>query len=381
MCYNPVKIKNPKFKSDITQFDLNYDRTYLNVPCGKCGSCIQSKHDQNILRVLYEYRATINKGGFVFWNTFTYDEESVPIWHGLKTFEPDHYREFSTKLRNHLYRAGYNSQDCLKIFWTSEYGETFCRPHYHALFFITFDITPEAFNSFLHKVWPYGRLDDDKPARALVVDSENSYVFSQRKHKEVTGLISYVSKYVNKACDVLQVVNSQKGSDFSVWFKQQYEERLHQDFPKVNMFYNGRMITKDASIDHDMLDLVLTADESARLLPYHRRSSHFGENIVTDVDIEQIKQSKIRIDDHDKIQKFVKTPLYIDRKLFYTEKRYKRVSVSDKYPNGYCFQFNDDGTDNPDYYSLKGYCSSTFVLNDLGKEVKILRSKDNRRYV
>ena len=102
MCYHPVRILNPKIKSEneLVGFDQAKDKLFLEVPCGHCGTCRQKQIDDYYVRTVSEYDECIKKCGIVFFNTFTYDPQKVPKYYDLKCFDSQHFIRFMKNLRS-----------------------------------------------------------------------------------------------------------------------------------------------------------------------------------------------------------------------------------------------------------------------------------------
>ena len=132
MCLNPIQIYNRSEKISFRGQALLY-----TVPCGKCSECKKQKSNEYTLRSYFEYKDTITKGGFVYFDTLTYNDQYLPKDYGISHFRRADIILFLKELRVYLSRAGYEVKDNIKYFITSEYGGITHRPHYHVLFFIT----------------------------------------------------------------------------------------------------------------------------------------------------------------------------------------------------------------------------------------------------
>lgn len=95
---------NPKLRALHSNFNIASDALYLNVACGKCAECQIRKQQDWITRLAYEYRWTLDHGGYALFETFTYREEEVPRLHGMMVFNKDHFKEFMKELRVRLVR-------------------------------------------------------------------------------------------------------------------------------------------------------------------------------------------------------------------------------------------------------------------------------------
>lgn len=111
---------------------LHYDKFldhmahYIEVPCGKCLACKQSRSKQWGLRCMLE-NEFFDESVFL---TLTYDNEHIPFSDsGVPTLFPRHLQLFFKQLRKRF------NWKQLKYYCCGEYGETTFRPHYHVILF------------------------------------------------------------------------------------------------------------------------------------------------------------------------------------------------------------------------------------------------------
>lgn len=173
-CIRPWRIRNPK-----KDFRPGIDEPWLNVPCGKCTSCLQRYKMAWSNRLIEHGRDVQNK----FFCDCTYDEFNVPIVDlntgvlkplsefaelhnigsiclGLLEGDEQHYAMSLDKKESvrFIKRLRKRFPWHFSYFLVGEYGE-FGRPHYHFHLFIDApgvilkhdDIVP-----FLYEAWPYG---------------------------------------------------------------------------------------------------------------------------------------------------------------------------------------------------------------------------------
>lgn len=222
MCLSPVSVN----LSNRVRF-FNPDGIlsgYQSVPCGHCSECLSTKQNGFFVRALAEHNDCISKGGKCVFLTFTYSDDFVPnltyslsynketssydivhdVQFGLTPFPFDlycfhkpHLQTFLNSIRKKYERLGFT--DCLRYFITSEYGSDARytqRPHYHALFYLNFDLVSYydgfsdhgiyKFLSDVNSLWHYGIVSPSK--KGLVVDDGFA--------------ASYCSKYVGKGSDL-----------------------------------------------------------------------------------------------------------------------------------------------------------------------------------
>lgn len=119
----------------------NYER--LQLPCGTCIGCRSTRAMHWALRCRLE--AAEHRDTCV--TTLTYDEHTVP-----PTLQVEHLQKFMRRLRK-------KHKAKVRYFGCGEYGETFGRPHYHA---ILFGVRHEArfrkdtLHPLIQDVWPFG---------------------------------------------------------------------------------------------------------------------------------------------------------------------------------------------------------------------------------
>lgn len=362
MCTSPIKIINPKLKSAHSAWNAAVDPVYLKVPCGRCRQCQIHKQQDILVRLAYEYEYTIKNGGFVLFDTFTYNESNVPRWHGLMCFNSNHYRDFCKKLRVYLTRhyednvsnysnelfatpylwdyiydnsglpqeekqteelrlqeredtitmeetgdlynffvkfnhhhptaPEYHPRGKIKIFWVSEYGGEYQRPHYHALFFVTMKgITPLEFRNYVRKSWIYGFTDKRNINKMIIHDFSG---------------IAYVSKYVCKDIEYIKTITQQKGSSFMPYFKARWQQLYGEEFDQERLKKMPCETIKKLLHDIGMSEAV----------PFNRWSRNMGISILGKITEKDIELGTMSYKDT-RGNKRINIPEYIKRKIEY----------------------------------------------------------------
>ena len=126
-CTSPFHIKNPdRFKYKKPN-ELVGDE-WLDVPCGHCLACRIARTREWTVRLLHESE---------FWEdtifvTLTYDDEHLP---SDRSLVPRDLTLFFKRLRKDL------GDRKIKYYACGEYGDTFGRPHYHAIILRSFTFT------------------------------------------------------------------------------------------------------------------------------------------------------------------------------------------------------------------------------------------------
>lgn len=136
---------------------------YLNVPCGQCEECIQVKSIDYFLRTWAIYRQ-LPPTWSMWFSTLTFNPANLPTsdlvvkgtlqdipqnalhgkvlhgqiyWHtdeNFMCFDHSIIKRFLKSFRQHFVRDLHlPAPKCLV---TSEFGDTFGRPHYHGIFFV-----------------------------------------------------------------------------------------------------------------------------------------------------------------------------------------------------------------------------------------------------
>lgn len=275
---------------NVHQIGVHLTQTYN---CGKCAQCRKSKALDYHLRSSAEYKSTLKKNGFAYWDTLTYDNDHLPVivpvtkyvfnndtlqWlptfhyevkrgeHRMKddgttmrTFCRDDFRLFIKNLRQLLKRRGFESKGNLRYFFTSEYGDplqhTF-RPHYHPVFFVTIPyMTPLRFQFFVRRAWPHGRCDLDTPL----------YPIKDPKTGKMRGRVltdisvtNYVSKYVNKPFKYTKLL--EKFRDDNNLTKEEYNiiRPYHRESKGFGLSLADNFYNPDTDEFYNNHDLMLT---------------------------------------------------------------------------------------------------------------------------
>ena len=302
MCLSPLTIRNPT-----RAISLNGGQPLqLQVPCGKCADCVRSKRKEWYFRTYYEVQNTFNKGGYVYFDTLTYDDEHLPkISRYVDTslypvkdfscFSHDDFRAFLKRLRRRI-KYHYNHNNAFKYFLTSEYGtdDRFThRPHYHIMFFIIVDIDPLEFSRLVAETWIYGRTDG-LPYQSVKYVSNHIYgrnvgYGTNRSFNAVSLACQYVSKYITK--------NSR--------FRDKLDKRI--------------AVLRSFNIPDDELRSIIRNVDM-----FHRQSQGFGLSYLHSLDeriIDLLGEDLVCIIDKDKTIDIMPIPMYYKRHLYYTMKK------------------------------------------------------------
>lgn len=193
-CENPIYVKNRtrRFGSGVTKLGFW-------VPCGKCEACRERMRQEWFIRAFCEWKDCTEKGGTVYFPTFTYRPDALPVFNtdsgrlrhgeeksGIPCFDKKDIDTYLKRVRKKLERLGVKG---VRYIVCSEYGTSdngTHRPHYHCLIFM-----------------PKNNLDSSM-VKDIILDSwQLGYAFWSDKGAEVEQLagIKYVSKYCCKQID------------------------------------------------------------------------------------------------------------------------------------------------------------------------------------
>ena len=172
-CPIPIRIINPHYRKiaslsaiDVSQFE-GRDDYYLDVPCGVCYHCRKSYKSQWNIRLQHHFKyLTKQQKQNSYFCTLTFDDEHLPT-----PSDKDHtaplVRKFLERIRKHCRKS-------VNHWIVSEYGDTTCRFHLHALLFdIPFPIHE------LQRYWKYGFVS-----------------YRRLTEKRITYVTSYVNKQI-----------------------------------------------------------------------------------------------------------------------------------------------------------------------------------------
>lgn len=304
MCKNPIKIKNnSKYITENTGHQY-----YIWVNCGKCSECRQSKIIEWNLRTYYQSLETITNGGWIYFDTLTYDryhlprlnklikdKDGNPINKSYACFNYQDIRDFYEKLR------GWYGDRAFKYFITSEYGSIKNRSHYHIILFIQDNnIEPIQFSNDVYKAWSKGRTDG-------IPFKSNKYVLQHNVIRELNlNAIRYVAKYVTKSQHFLDIVNKRWHNIENYYTNTKNYDKLKIKALKRKYFYY--------------------------CTPFHRQSQHYGETALYYMTENDLWNKGIIFykDDSLKINQYTKLPMYFKRKLTQKQIKYngKRIWIN-----------------------------------------------------
>ena len=282
----------------------------MQVPCGHCSECLEAKKNDWYFRTFYEAQSTFDKGGYILFDTLTYDNEHLPHlndylnekyhlpYHdNVSCFSCEDYRLFFVRLRRQLEYHGFKPNDSLKYFLTSEYGDDdryTHRPHYHVLFFVTDPtLDPIKLSEMIDKCWQNGRTDGAPYKGSMYVKNKRVFGYAyncDRVHLQM--VCNYVAKYVAK------------DSAFSKTVLDRLDKVFEKNFGK---YWKSLVGGKDA---YEFF--------KRQVLQFNRASNGFGEDFLKYNNYDDVLETgMMSMPDKKKVVRHHPLPMYYQRKLFY----------------------------------------------------------------
>lgn len=153
-------------------------KSLYQIPCGHCLGCLEDRAKDWTIRNLMELKSCDN----AIFLTLTYDDNHLPINHGLPTLCKADLSAFVKRLRKHY------SLSKLRFFACGEYGSHTLRPHYHLIVYgYPYYEDRWCETDLLSNIWKNG----------------NVYLGTVTEQS-----IAYVSRYVLKKSGNTAVINS-----------------------------------------------------------------------------------------------------------------------------------------------------------------------------
>lgn len=304
MCLFPRTIINKKKYFDVTR----PEQLVLQVPCNHCSECLQSLSNQYKFRAFHEFKDTVSRGGFAYFDTLTYSLENLPHVSDFYDIRPDldvpcfnhsHTRNFINSLRTRLKRLGYPVQGNLNYFLVSEYGTSDYTigktgrvyknrhmPHYHIVFFVKFPVDPLLFSSLVSEYWYHGRTDG-YPYK------DSSYVLSHNTLYSVNlSSVAYITKYIQKSSIFQSVIDRRVRS-------------IVDDYKVLNCPSDYELGLFRQRVYRDVGQ-------------FHRNGHFFGISYLSDADPDSLARSPfVVLPDCNKMAVRIPLPTYYKRHLFY----------------------------------------------------------------
>lgn len=141
-CISPINI-------DVrgTEIGARTGKAFVLVPCGRCPACLTRRQNEWAFRLAEEHKNSVK----TYFLTLTYDDAHLEYTeNGIPTLRKKTASLFIRYLRRKL------PKESLRYFLCGEYGDTFDRPHYHALLFFNYDIQDDFLDYLISKIWING---------------------------------------------------------------------------------------------------------------------------------------------------------------------------------------------------------------------------------
>lgn len=227
---------------------------FQNVPCLECPECKKKKASDFVARFYYDAESTLNKGGFLYLDTLTWNEKQVHKHFKVRHFSDDDVKRFKANMeklginkilahrgqsRAHknidaakaLYRL-----DC-KLLLVEEYGGDFHRPHIHLSVFnrIPF-FTPQDIEDMIICSWV-----NEKGVRLGGIENKNPYLKLVRSK---VGAAKYISDYLAKDDDYYSTIQKRASEiikKFGINSKtyERFQCLLSNEFKPKTYIYQG----------------------------------------------------------------------------------------------------------------------------------------------
>ena len=263
-CVHPIRVfNNNALRGD---FATGFEPIDVLVPCGKCIACRINKTREWSGRIIMESCFWVDS---VFL-TLTYDSQFLPIDNGL---HKDDLQRFFKRLRKQLSKKGRE----ISYFACGEYGDSFGRPHYHA---IVFGLNPIRDEPLVRRCWTRGTSLKFGSVTPQSIGYVTGYV-----QKKLTGdaQVNYLGneppfminsqglgdRFVLKYRDTLRRTGCFRFMEKSYPLCKRHKDMIYDDFDKhINMMLNWY----DRKPAEDMLE-ELRLQERHMIAQYNRFKS------------------------------------------------------------------------------------------------------------
>lgn len=253
MCLSLIRVKS---KSP-------YGIRMTTVPCGHCEECRRTRQNQWTARLMSELEEYHVKRGYnVGFITLTYQDSCLPTipesffkpgeYRRIPCFSYNDVKQFIDTLRNYFFRKR-RWRNAFRFFLTSEYGEQFRRPHYHALLLYSNRISPEEMYKLVEDAWCGSAQIIPQPRRKALRRKPLGITapFSSFVPRDPQACGRYVAKYV---CKDLAFESEISGMFGHLSRAQRNHLRHFMPFHKQSMAFGADLI-KDKS-DDELWDLL-----------------------------------------------------------------------------------------------------------------------------
>ncbi len=368
--------------------------------CGHCHECVKEQRNEWLLRSYFESKDTLDRGGYVLFDTLTHDNEHL---HHISEYFPEldfdgmNIKDFSCfdytdvrKFTNNLWTAihrlphmeDYDVKENVKFFLVPEYGHEepyqdwrgrwrvgTMRPHYHILFYVKDKrLHPGTLIRLIYHIWRRG--DTDNHRNGMMYAKQKNIIgrgYTKSTTKNILAVSNYVSKYITKQADYMDKLEARINAVVELLTRQEWQRVFSQPMD---------------STAHGVVERRLywqkRKDVERYCSPFHRQSRGFGACALSDEKVynDIVENMRVVIPDSRFHTKRYNVPKYYMRKLFY-----KNVVVEERIPVGLqIVAENGRIRRKPVFETIRRY---RWVLNDFGKEkypaIQEARCRANRR--
>ena len=201
--------------------------------CGHCHECVKEQRNEWLLRSYFESKDTLEKGGYILFETLTYDEEHLPhisdffpeVLDDFSCFNYSDIRKFTNNLWTSLNRLprmeDYDVKANVKFFLVPEYGHEdiymdergrkrrgTMRPHYHVLFYVKDKrLHSGTLIRQIYHIWRRGETDNHHNGMAYAKQKNIiGQGYTKSTTKNILAVSNYVSKYITKQADFMEKI-------------------------------------------------------------------------------------------------------------------------------------------------------------------------------
>lgn len=350
---------------------------YLTVPCGYCEECRNQQRADWFVRCFYEWQSN---GMDTFFYTLTFANEYLPTFEGVPIFSKRLIQLFLKRLRKRLDSFGIK----LRYIVTSEYGEKYHRPHHHALFFLSSQMSAFQFYRLVEDAWQYG----------FVKYGDNLGRVSS------SAGIRYVTKYITKDYANIDLYFPRLVRKVYMRYTRLLDyirQRWHLNCPASLSvdFDNCRLLVipfykvHELDVDKDMEIAMKVCNKArsvmANSMPFHLQSTKLGWSLQSTLTHDDLVRGFMYVNSNGNVQKFRIPRCYV-RAFWYdvveneVDGKKNRFVINDLGKKGYLQRLEMSVTDAVLKFQsilLNRSLINDRVLEDLAAKYKYFISKED----
>lgn len=270
MCTNRIRIYNNSKFVNLHHFDV-----YREVDCGYCLACQHKLQSEYAIRSYFEYRHTIDDGGYTYWDTLTMDDDHLTTFHGYPCFDKKMISKFVKRLRTYFAREYNLCSDVLRFFCVSEYGEEKKRPHYHIVFYVhDSGLSPVMLQDAIDECWYFGLTANNYRIKHGLKTHEDFVVTSNAALLYVAKYLYKDDTYSNKYIDEVEYQLTQQGIEYD----KKEVQRAFRPFRLSSINY-GSYLLELGEYDYDdetcKMPVATNVDKIFTLPLYYKRKLYY----------------------------------------------------------------------------------------------------------